>query len=299
MNRKSHLSIALMWLALPLLALRNWQVWERLPARMASHFDAAGHANGWMSRETSLAFSLGFMAFMLVVFSIVLWISQRKISTSTFSWALLTFFYLQTGLIYFLLDQILDYNLYGTPVNPTPLIAITPISILGLLAVYLGSHRGASAPATGLLFEEVHAGKGWALFMLLPLVALAWSLSTPAMSAARIPLGVVVLILVAACGMAWSGFHYRFTSRSLEIRTLGFRLRTIPVNQIKEYAKERWSFARGFGIRGVGNRRAYVWGNAGVRIKTTDGEVFLGHDDPERIVHDLDAIRRSPHGKVL
>jgi hypothetical protein len=41
----------------------------------------------------------------------------------------------------------------------------------------------------------------------------------------------------------------------------------------------------------VGNRRAYVWGNKGVLIKTAHGEIFLGHADPDRIVRDLDAIR--------
>jgi hypothetical protein len=183
----------------------------------------------------------------------------------------------------------------GTLVNPVPLIVIAPIAILILLVIYLASHRGASIPSGALIAEEVHAGRAWSLLMVLPLVALAWSMSTPAASAARIPLGFVSLILLAACGMAWSGFHYLFTSSGVEIRTLGFRLRTIPVSQIKEYAKDSWSVAGGYGIRGMGNRRAYVWGNQGVRIKTTDGEVFLGHNDPERIVHDLDAIRQATH----
>ena len=33
----------------------------------------------------------------------------------------------------------------------------------------------------------------------------------------------------------------------------------------------------GYGIRGIGERRAYVWCNSGVRIMLSDGEVFLGH----------------------
>ena len=291
MNRNFKLLIAAMWLALPLFALRTWQVWDRLPARMATHFNAAGQANGWMSREANLEFSLGFLAFMLAIFSGVLWASHRKISVGTFSWALLAFFYLQVGLIYLLLDSILDYNIYGAPVNPVALIIITPISVLILLAIYLGSHRGASIPSGALIADEVHAGKGWGLIMLLPLLGFAWSMSTPTMSAARLPLGLVSLILLGACVMAWSGFHYLFTSSGVEIRTLGFRLRTIPVSHIKEYASDSWSIAGGYGIRGIGNRRAYVWGNQGVRIKMTDGEVFLGHDDPERIVHDLDAVK--------
>ncbi len=49
----------------------------------------------------------------------------------------------------------------------------------------------------------------------------------------------------------------------------------------------------GYGIRGIGDRRAYVWGNRGVRIKTSEGEVFLGHSEPEKIVRDLDLITHN------
>jgi hypothetical protein len=297
MNRKFQLLTAAMWLTLPLFALRNWRVWDRLPARMASHFDASGHANGWMSRETSLTFSLAFMAFMLTVFSVVLWAAQRKTSVGTFSWTLLAFFYLQIGSISLLLNQVLNFNLDGTPLNPMSLFITTPISILVLLVVYLGSHRGQATHPGSLVAEEVHAGKALSLIALLPMAALFWGMGTLALSPARIPLGIVSLLALVACIMAWSGFHYRFTSSGVEIRTLGFRLRTIPVEQIREYAADSWSVARGYGIRGLGNKRAYVWGSHGVRIRTTDGEVFLGHSDPERIIRDLDAIRNMPHEK--
>jgi hypothetical protein len=296
MNRKTfQLGAWLMWLALPILALREGQVWNRLPARMATHFDLADHANGWMSREMSLGFDLGFMALMLAVFSMALWASQRKSSVGTFSWALLAFFYVQIGLIYLLLGQILDFNLHGTALNRVPLTVIATVAILILLAIYLGSQRGTSIPSGALIAEEVHTGGAWSLFLSIPLVALVWSISASAASGARILLACVSLILLAACGMAWSGFRYLFTSSGVEIRTLGFRLRTIPASDIEEYARDSWSMAGGYGIRGIGNRRAYVWGNRGVRIKTTNGEVFLGHSDPERIVHDLDAIRQAAH----
>jgi hypothetical protein len=90
----------------------------------------------------------------------------------------------------------------------------------------------------------------------------------------------------------WTGFQYFFSSAGVEIRTLGFRLRSIPVEDIRQYAAESWNPVRGYGIRGIGNRRAYVWCNQGVRIQTTDGEVFLGHSEPNRIVRDLDSITR-------
>jgi hypothetical protein len=56
------------------------------------------------------------------------------------------------------------------------------------------------------------------------------------------------------------------------------------------YSIEPWAFIRGYGIRGIGNTRAYVWCNKVVHIRTSNGEIFLGHSDPERIVRDLDMV---------
>jgi hypothetical protein len=81
----------------------------------------------------------------------------------------------------------------------------------------------------------------------------------------------------------------------LEVRTFGFRLQSIPVDQIREYAADHWSILGGYGIRGMGDSRAYVWSNTGVRIKTGTGQVFLGHRDPERIIHDLDVVKQFAH----
>jgi len=63
--------IGLMWLALPLIALRHWQVWNRLPASMAVHFNAANQPNGWMSREASLRFDMLLLAFLVTIFTVV------------------------------------------------------------------------------------------------------------------------------------------------------------------------------------------------------------------------------------
>jgi len=38
---------------------------------------------------------------------------------------------------------------------------------------------------------------------------------------------------------------------------------------------------------------AYVWGKRGVRIKTSEGEVFLGHSQPEKLVRDLDLMTHN------
>jgi hypothetical protein len=98
------------------------------------------------------------------------------------------------------------------------------------------------------------------------------------------------VIAIATFAMSWSGFQYCFLRQGVEIRMLGFRLRSIPKQSIVSYSIEPWAFVRGYGIRGIGNTRAYVWCNQVVHIKTSNGEIFLGHNDPERIVRDLDRV---------
>ena len=85
MNRKSFTILtALMWIALPLTALRYAQVWNQLPTRMATHFNVNGQANGWMPRDTSLYFGLGVTAFVLIVFTAIAFVIMKaKNPTST------------------------------------------------------------------------------------------------------------------------------------------------------------------------------------------------------------------------
>jgi hypothetical protein len=85
------------------------------------------------------------------------------------------------------------------------------------------------------------------------------------------------------------------TASPLEIRTLGFRLRTIAGEQIRTYCPDRSNLASGYGIRGLEASPAYVWGNRGVRSRTSEGKVFLGCSDPQKIIRELDQITGSTH----
>jgi hypothetical protein len=141
-----------------------------------------------------------------------------------------------------------------------------------------------------VLAEETHSGRLWSVIILLALLG-------PMIGVALVPSPVirwiVVLLAVVATGvfaMSWSGFQYRFLRRGVEIRLLGLQLRSIPKESIVSYAIEPWNLVRGYGIRGIGSSRAYVWCNQVVHIKTTTGDIFLGHNDPARIVRDLDMV---------
>jgi len=175
-----------------------------------------------------------------------------------------------------------------------PLLIVTAIGLVAILAIAFGEKRGSVLPASDeVVAEEVHSGKPWGLLSLIPLIAVAITLMATSNTGARLGAGAVGIVLLATFAMAWDGFHYLFTRHGVEIRTLGFRLKSIPLLQIKQYEIENWRPSRGYGIRGIGNRKAYVWGNRGVRVEMFDGEIFLGHSDPQRIVHDLNVIKRQ------
>ena len=147
-----------------------------------------------------------------------------------------------------------------------------------------------STNQSDVIAVETHASPLWGLIILLAVLGPAVSVALVPSAPARLALVAVAVIGLGAFGMACGGFQYRFLRHGVEIRTLGHRLRTIPKQAIVSYSIEPWAFLRGYGIRGMGNTRAYVWGNKVVHIKTTNGEVFLGHNDPERIIRDLDQM---------
>jgi hypothetical protein len=295
MNRTFRALIWLMWAALPLIALRYWMVWDQLPIHMATHFNAAGQANGWMTREISLAFALGITLFLLTIFTAILYLAIRQQAPDRMSWAMLGFFYLVMAFMFHVNNSILAYNLEGKPVEMGPFLIALPFAIVMFVAIYMGSKRGEALPAGQLVAEEVHASALWALVLLIPLAIEVFLFRAIPVPAVRAATGLVGALMLICAVFAWQGFQYRFSQGGVEIRTLGFRLRSIPITDIREYGVEPWSALRGYGIRGVGRCRGYVWGNQVVHIKTKSGDVFLGHSEPERIIRDLDAIRSFAH----
>lgn len=285
-----------MWLTLPLTGLRYWQVWDQLPASMATHFAADGQPNGWMSREVTLYYALGVTAFLLIIFTaIACVVLKHKAATDTSSFALLGLFYAILGFMFYVNNGILQHNLTGNPVTVAPVLLGVPGAIVLFTLIYISAQRGAVLPEGETLAEETHGSRPFAvLFATLATVELAILAAIP-QTGVRIGMGALCLFFLLIAAHAWSGFQYRFTPAGLEISTLGFRLRSISRDQIGRYGIENWNALRGYGIRGVGNTRAYVWGNQVVHITTLEGEVFLGHNDPARIVRDLDAMKQFAH----
>lgn len=277
-----------MWFVLPALALRYWQVWDRLPARIASHFDASGRANGWMTREGSMIFVICISAFIVLLGTLIL---GRVRNPEPASFAIVAFFYVIVGVIFWGNESVLAYNLYRRPVDVAPIILAVLFAAVALTAIILLTRRGNQLPAARILAEEVHSGRGWLVLFAVPLMLELLVVSRLPNNPTRVAMVVSILVLGTLAAFMWAGFRYVFTPAGLEIRMMGFRLRSIPKQSIRDYHVDRWSALGGYGIRGIGDRKAYVFGNTGVRITTPEGEVFLGHSQPERIIRDLDTMK--------
>ena len=111
-------AVGLTWLALPLTALNYWRAWDRLPMRMAVHFDVNWQPNGRTSREGALMLALGTTAFMLVVFTIAGYATGRKASSRLSMWAMVAVFYVALGFVYRVNNWIVDRNLNGQQPSP-------------------------------------------------------------------------------------------------------------------------------------------------------------------------------------
>ena len=281
---------ALQWLALPILVLDFGSVWQRLPERMATHFDLAGQPNGWMSREEAVVVMLGISTAVLIIAT---WIASRVKEADATAWGLIALFYIIQGTLIYAAQSMIDFNLHGTPVHPGPVLLVGIVSAVLLIVFSLSTRRGEHLPAGRVYATETHASVLWAAVCGVPLIVFIPIVTMAPVPALKVALGLAALIGVWAASMAAFGFQYTFSSSGVDIRTLGFRLRSIAASDIRSYAEDNWPFWNGRGIRGLGNRRAYVWGNRGVRIQTNAGEVFLGHSEPRRIVRDLDRVVQS------
>ena len=113
--------LMLMWLMLISTALNYWRAWDRLPSRMAVHFDSNWQPNGFTSKEGSVELGLGIMAVMLVLFTVAGLIAHAMKPAA--AWPMLVVFYLVLGLIWYGNYSIVKFNLNRSigypPVNIT------------------------------------------------------------------------------------------------------------------------------------------------------------------------------------
>ncbi len=101
--------LALMWLALVSSALNYWRAWDRLPSRMAVHFDANWQPNGYTSKEGAVELGLGIMTVMLVLFTIAGLIAHAMKPVA--AWPILFVSYVVVGFCWYGNSSIVNFNL--------------------------------------------------------------------------------------------------------------------------------------------------------------------------------------------
>lgn len=107
--------ILLMWLGLPGGASMYWTAWDRLPPRVAVHFDANWQPNGYTSREAALQLGLGILVVMLVLFSAAMLIIDA-LKPAAF-WPGLVISYVVVGFCLYGNYAIVNYNLQARQVR--------------------------------------------------------------------------------------------------------------------------------------------------------------------------------------
>jgi uncharacterized membrane protein len=103
----------MMWLALPITALNYWRVWDRLPMRMAVHFDANWQPNGYTSREGALLLGLGVIAFLLLLFTVAAYTVRTNKPSS--AWPVMLMFYVALTALCVVNNWIAQRNLNDKP----------------------------------------------------------------------------------------------------------------------------------------------------------------------------------------
>jgi hypothetical protein len=115
MERKLLLAaVAIAWLTLPLTALNYSRAWDRLPPRIAIHFDANWQPNGWTSREGALELALATTGLLLVTFTFATFVASRKPASVVSRWAMIIVFYAAIGLVYRVNQWIVDRSIVHT-----------------------------------------------------------------------------------------------------------------------------------------------------------------------------------------
>ncbi len=302
---------ALAWfpmLGLIALAIRAALVWDDLPARMMVHFDAAGNANGWAPKPDFFILSFLVVVPFVTIFAVIAEkIGQRKPSGV---WAVLAVGWIGDAVIITTFWGAITANLENAPLQVVPIWAVVLVLIPVVLAAsinwrwWLSPSRKEAVRQIGqvhVVAEETHGSAAVAGFFVLMAGGMAvLMIALPGPSNVRfLVMGTVIVLLLLSAVWAWLGFVYRFTTGSVEVRALGFRLRQIPLSQIKTFRADKVNPLTdfgGWGIKGFGSDTAYIWGgHKALHIQTNHGDVYLGHNDPDRLVRDLDAIMKPVH----
>jgi Domain of unknown function (DUF1648) len=302
-------------LGLAALAVRLLLVWDRLPLRMMSHFDAAGNPNGWSGRTE---FAVTAFVILTPVFALLAIISDQLSRRKPFvGWFFLALNWVCAAITLTVFWSAIDANFYQTKLTVLPVWVFAAVALALLLGFGIGvdwrwwlskRRREALQQYQGpvkLIAEESHGSPVFAVvFVAVAVAVIVFFAVLSAQRAQPLPVQIVLPLisfaLLVTAFWAWRGFVYRFTNVSIDVVAVGIRLRRIPLSQIRSFSAEQvhpLTQFGGWGVKGFGTDTAYIWGgHTALHIKTYTGDVYLGHKNPEMLAAHLERIMSpTPH----
>ena len=150
----------------------TWYVWDQLPPRMATHWDAFGHVNGYSSRAFGAFLAPVLIVFLSLVFQVLPALDPRKANYAKFTstyWVIANAVVLFVGIVHLM---VLAYGL-GYPVAMT---RVLPLG-MGVLFIVLGNvlprvepnwFVGIRTPWTlssDTVWRKTHRTGGWTFFL--------------------------------------------------------------------------------------------------------------------------------------
>jgi hypothetical protein len=296
-ERRWRKAIWVPWLSLVLMLAEIAYFYPQLPAVIASHFNAAGVANGWAPKSQFFTVIVPICAGFLALFT---FLASRFPQISGLGWLVMICEYWGAGLFVMLTHATLQYNLGRAKTLDFPILTWSLIMLGALVIGEVGRirsiRRNANAVQGQILAEEHHGSSSLAGLLLgIGVVMLALVMEFHAAGAAKGALVLVGVTLLICALWARTGFVYRVSASGVEIRTLAMPIRFVPMSDVEFVRAQNCNPLKdfgGWGIRGMGNMRAYIWGgNRCVQIRTHSGDkLYLGITDADRLAREIESL---------
>lgn len=296
-GRNWRIAMMVPWLAFVAMLVDIWRAYGQLPAVLAAHFNAAGVPNGFAPKHEVFTTIILIAFGLLCIFTFVL---SRFPQISGLGWLVMVFEYWGVGLLVGLTHATLRVGLGESQTLDFPIgtwsLIMGGALVIGEIGRIRNMHKQADAHGGERIAQEVHSSPLMAsMFAVIAVVMIASTGLMHATGAVRGILVTVGLILLGCAIWAYTGFIYRITTAGLEIRMFGLPIRFIPAVDIQSLRAEDCNPLTdfgGWGIRGIGKMRAYIWGgNRCVHVHTHTGdEIYLGLRDADRMVQELEKM---------
>jgi hypothetical protein len=268
-------------------------VWSRLPTRLAVQFGLDGAPTRFLTKNEFVAATLVFLVIELVVM-LGAAISARK------NLARLVFVLVVVELM--LLAAVVHHNLGGASSTVVQLGVLA--LALGLAAAVValpggedrrqpGLQRNPASSGSPIIGEFRHRSVVVALGVLPLLAYQIWVWRTPGAFSKLIAAGVGLIVLWVAV-LAWRGFRYLVRRDGLLVQGLVRTIVFVPPEEIRrvEVATVNALDVGGWGSRGRGRRRAFIWRSGpGVRVEIEGGALFLASDEAASVAAALESMR--------